>query len=244
MKFNSNFFENKSKENLIKYFILGKANTRNLIFGDNPTNCISLLHEQGKEIFKEAVSFEENNNFPIKLNEIFSELKYKSKRLMNLSAIETANGEGINIEKVKVSKTSINKKREIALQENSNSKIFKENEDLKVSNFSKFDDNNNFTCDICGCSFSNGQGLGGHMSRKHPNQSEKYQKKKQTRERRNSNREIIYKAKRILLKRFRQDYDHLINFSNGRKLIKKLVKENREEYLNIKGKIKITKNNS
>ena len=63
--------------------------------------------------------------------------------------------------------------------ENSNSKIFKENEDLKVSNFSKFDDNNNFTCDICGCSFSNGQGLGGHMSRKHPNQSEKYQKKKQ-----------------------------------------------------------------
>jgi hypothetical protein len=240
MKFNSTFFENKSKENLIKYFILGKANERILLFGDNPINSISLLHDQGKEIFKESISYENNNSFPIKLNEIFFEMKNKSKKLMNLPSIENINGDGINFDKIKTSKTSKNKKTIISLKEESNKAFFKDNEDLKKNNFNNYDDcnGNGFTCNICGLSFNNGQGLGGHMSRKHPNQSEKYQKKKLTRERRNNNREIIYRAKRILLKRFKQDYDHLINFSNGRRIIKKLVRENRDEYLTIKGKIK------
>ena len=127
------------------------------------------------------------------------------------------------------------------MKESSND-TFKNNGDLNVNPFGNVEDNDGFTCDICGVSFSNGQGLGGHMSRKHPNQSEKYKKKKETRDGRNNNRELIYKAKRILLKRFRHDYDNLISFSSGRRVIKKCVKENREEYLNIKRKIKIPKN--
>lgn len=99
-----------------------------------------------------------------------------------------------------------------------------------------------YDCEICGQIFSNGQGLGGHMSRKHPNQSEKYKSKKETRERRNSKREILYKAQKILLSRYRQDYEKLKLTQEGRRLIKKICKDHKTEYYQIKREVKTSRN--
>lgn len=96
-----------------------------------------------------------------------------------------------------------------------------------------------YVCDICNEVFSNGQGLGGHMSRKHPNQSVKYKFKKETREKRNLKREIIYEAKRKILKKYHENYDELMNSVEGRKLIKRICKENKDEYYRIKKEIKM-----
>ena len=96
-----------------------------------------------------------------------------------------------------------------------------------------------YICDICNEVFSNGQGLGGHMSRKHPNKSLKYKFKKETREKRNLKREIIYEAKRRILKKYNEIYDDLMITIEGRKLIKRICKDNKEEYYRIKREIKI-----
>ena len=101
-----------------------------------------------------------------------------------------------------------------------------------------------YECDICRQIFSNGQGLGGHMSRKHPNQSEKYKFKKETREKRNSKREMLYKAQRTLLTRYRQDYDKLKLQPEGRRLIKKICKDHEQEYYFIKKEVKSTRNSN
>lgn len=95
-----------------------------------------------------------------------------------------------------------------------------------------------YVCDICNEVFSNGQGLGGHMSRKHPNQSVKYKFKKETREKRNLKREIIYEAKRKILKKYHESYDDLMNSIEGRKIIKRICKDNKDEYYRIKKEIK------
>jgi hypothetical protein len=96
-----------------------------------------------------------------------------------------------------------------------------------------------YVCDICNEVFSNGQGLGGHMSRKHPNQSVKYKFKKETREKRNVKREIIYEAKRKILKKYHENYDELMNSIEGRKVIKRICKDNKDEYYRIKKEIKM-----
>lgn len=96
-----------------------------------------------------------------------------------------------------------------------------------------------YVCDICNEVFSNGQGLGGHMSRKHPNQSVKYKFKKETREKRNVKREIIYEAKRKIMKKYHENYDELMNSIEGRKLIKRICKENKDDYYRIKKEIKM-----
>lgn len=98
-----------------------------------------------------------------------------------------------------------------------------------------------YDCYICGQIFINGQGLGGHMSRKHPNQSERYKSKKETRERRNNKREILYRAQRILLKKYRQDYDKLKENAEGRKIIKKYCKDHKQEYYRLRKEVKFSR---
>jgi len=104
------------------------------------------------------------------------------------------------------------------------------------------DCNKGYKCEFCGSVFSNGQGLGGHMSRKHPNQSEKYKFKKETREKRNLKREYLYKAQRILLCKFNYDYDRLRNYKEGRKIIKKVCKDYKNEYYKLKKEVKVSRN--
>jgi hypothetical protein len=100
-----------------------------------------------------------------------------------------------------------------------------------------------FKCNLCHESFSNGQGLGGHMSRKHPNQSEKFIMKKKTRDRRIHKRMTLYEAKKKLLLTLNEDIDEILNDKvNGKKIIKDLVNENRKEYLVILRDLKKKRN--
>lgn len=114
------------------------------------------------------------------------------------------------------------------------------------ANIEKTEKNENETiegymCEICKQVFSNGQGLGGHMSRKHPNQSEKFKLKKETRDKRNAKREILYKSQRILLSRYTQNYDKLKEKIEGRRLIKQICKDHKQEYYQIKRELKANK---
>jgi hypothetical protein len=89
-----------------------------------------------------------------------------------------------------------------------------------------------YDCKFCDRNFNTGQGLGGHMSRVHPNQSTQYKNKMNIREGRSEQREILYEAKRRLLKIYGYNYDELIENSQ-KKFVKQLVFKNRKEYREI-----------
>ena len=217
-------------------------NEKFLTFGRNPLKTLSNLQHKGKRI-KEKDLLEVDKNE--ELNEVLSEIKIQCINFKKIPDITVFKREPIHMKEMKYFKSAWFCQLDNLYDDSTQRFLLQDsnNDERRVSPFGDVKDcnkNNNyrFICDICGDSFSNGQGLGGHMSRKHPNKSEKYKMKKETRERRNKSREIIYKAKRILLRKFNENYDNLINFAKGRKQIKKLVKENREEYLTIKRKIK------
>ena len=94
--------------------------------------------------------------------------------------------------------------------------IDKDNNDIDNPE-DEIDDNNNFLnkkrkqkkkhfktylCEFCNKAYSNGQGLGGHMSRIHPNQSYKYKDKIRIRREREEKREILLNIKRDLFKKY------------------------------------------
>ena len=97
-----------------------------------------------------------------------------------------------------------------------------------------------YDCKLCGRPFTTGQGLGGHMSRMHPNTSEQYKIKMNTRKVRSKQRELLVIAKRELLSQHGYDYDDLKKFSQ-KKLIKKIIRENKSEYRGILSKLKLKK---
>jgi hypothetical protein len=94
-----------------------------------------------------------------------------------------------------------------------------------------------YDCKFCDRNFNTGQGLGGHMSRVHPNQSIQYKNKMNIREGRSGQREILYEAKRRLLKIYGYNYDELIENSQ-KKFVKQLVFKNRKEYREILSQLK------
>jgi hypothetical protein len=89
-----------------------------------------------------------------------------------------------------------------------------------------------YNCDICNKQFETGQGLGGHMSRMHPNQSQKYKMKMEIRNNRTEFREIIYRAKKQILSKDGFDYEKLKK-SGDKKTINKIIKSNIYEYKEI-----------
>ena len=58
-----------------------------------------------------------------------------------------------------------------------------------------------YACEICGRKF-NRNGLGGHMSRAHPNKSKKFKKKKATKNARKGKLAILRKAQAIYRERY------------------------------------------
>ena len=149
---------------------------------------------------------------------------------------------------------------------NSNKKESKDNSEInnnKFENKNNIDDNNienniyfnnkkkkqkkkhfkTYLCEFCNKAYSNGQGLGGHMSRIHPNQSYKYKDKIRIRREREKKREKLLFIKRDLFKKYGFDYDKLINDKN-KAFIQKFLYEHNEEYRNIrKNQQKEIKNN-
>lgn len=162
------------------------------------------------------------------------------KKIINKEIKSNNNEINKNIDKTK--KTLKNKKQTKEADDNSSPIEESDYSNSKYSDEEDIEKLEGYNCDICGQIFSNGQGLGGHMSRKHPNQSEKYKFKKETRDKRNWKREILYKAQRILLCRFKQDYDKLKLSNEGRRLIKKTCKDHKQEYYRIKREVKSLRN--
>lgn len=85
-------------------------------------------------------------------------------------------------------------------------------------------------CHICGIKFDTGFALGGHMSRKHKNKSEKYSKKVKVREMRKKDREILHEARKKLLQIHNLDYEDLLKTPIGRKKIKAYLRGNKKIY--------------
>lgn len=95
-----------------------------------------------------------------------------------------------------------------------------------------------FCCEFCNETFTNGQGLGGHMSRKHKDKSLKFKHKKEVRNKREPLRNILIQAKKDLCKNHLLDYDEQVKTKNGKKLVKSLILENHEEFKKLKNELK------
>ncbi len=100
-----------------------------------------------------------------------------------------------------------------------------------------------YLCEFCNKAYSNGQGLGGHMSRIHPNQSYKYKDKIRIRREREKKREKLLIIKQDLFKKYGYNYDKLVKEKN-KSFIQQFLLVHNEEYKNIrKNQKKENKNN-
>ena len=90
-----------------------------------------------------------------------------------------------------------------------------------------------YLCEFCNKAYSNGQGLGGHMSRIHPNKSYKYKDKIRIRREREQKRENLLIIKRDLFKKYGYNFDKLLKDKN-RPFIQKFLSEHNEEYKNLR----------
>ena len=90
-----------------------------------------------------------------------------------------------------------------------------------------------YICEICNKALSNGQGLGGHMSRNHPNQSEKYKEKLSIRNKRLKSRKRLIKIKRLLFSKYNLSYDNFVK-NNEKVKIRKFLLSHKDEYRRMK----------
>ena len=90
-----------------------------------------------------------------------------------------------------------------------------------------------YICEICNKALSNGQGLGGHMSRNHPNQSEKYKEKLSIRNKRLKSRKRLIKIKRMLFSKYNLSYDNFVK-NNEKVKIRKFLLSHKDEYRRMK----------
>lgn len=95
-----------------------------------------------------------------------------------------------------------------------------------------------YECTICCKLFSTGQGLGGHMSRIHPNKSEKYKLKRTIRESRTDYRNTIIDAKRKILAKYGYDFDEMRKERKNKQVIKNILFKYNKEYKKLTKEIK------
>jgi hypothetical protein len=104
-------------------------------------------------------------------------------------------------------------------------KKFSKNNNKKI----KIQYQDDYDCKICFRKFQTGQGLGGHMSRMHPNCSEQYKSKMKIRRSRDRQRAILLEAKKKILSDNGHDYSKLKE-AGEKKLIKKILFQNKKEF--------------
>jgi hypothetical protein len=191
----------------------GKSNERKLNFGDSPFI-----------IYQNLAAF--LNNEIKKLNS--SETKPGDPGLATAFAKKTK-----NVNEIIQAMNKID-------QSISGLPVFKcpEKTKIKTKKLNKSENGKVFACELCDATFENGQGLGGHMSRTHPNSSVKFNKKKETREFREKKRNILYDAKAMLLSKYNLNYNDLSKTAEGKQIIRKTVKENKSEYMNLRKYLK------
>lgn len=98
-----------------------------------------------------------------------------------------------------------------------------------------------FPCDFCPATFSSHQGLGGHMSRSHKDQSLKFKKKKEIRNSRTAARDLLEEAKKVLCENNKFNYDELISSKQGKIKLKKIILQHEKEYKKIRKELKENK---
>jgi hypothetical protein len=103
---------------------------------------------------------------------------------------------------------------------------------------SKCKNKKSFKCDFCECVYANGQALGGHMSRSHPNQSRKYNMKKTIRDERSIYRDLIYQARKELFANHQLNYDEMVLKKENKSIIRQIRNENLKEYKDILDRLK------
>jgi hypothetical protein len=113
-------------------------------------------------------------------------------------------------------------------------------EEMNINKINNIKFNNNkrkkaFKCEFCNKIYYNGQGLGGHISRIHPNQSLKYKIRIKIRKERNEIRKRLFKIRKKLFIKYNKDYELLLK-NNRKQEIKKFLLEHKKEYRNIKRK--------
>ena len=93
-----------------------------------------------------------------------------------------------------------------------------------------------FKCEICGKMFVNYQTLGGHMSKIHPNCSEKYKKQNDIRKKREGQRKLLDLVKEKLFEKYNLNY-RLLKKNDEKEKIKTFIKAHQKEYEILKRKI-------
>ena len=231
----------KEKEKISDLYLIGKNLNEN-----NPVNLIRNFYSQIKsKILQIQKNYLSNNKEDVSLNkELCKELE---KLIISCNAITNTVTD--------YKKSGL--KRKVFQEENSEDKENKKNV-VKIMRINKnnseeenvedeLDDNillnkkrkpkkkhfKTYLCEFCNKAYSNGQGLGGHMSRIHPNQSYKYKDKIRIRREREEKRENLLNIKRDLFKKYGFDYDKLVTEKN-KVFIQKFLSEHNEEYKNIR----------
>ena len=86
-----------------------------------------------------------------------------------------------------------------------------------------------FKCEICQKMFANYQTLGGHMSKIHPNCSEKYKKQNNIRKQREGQRKLLDLVKEKLFEKYKLNY-RLLKKNDEKEKIKSFIKAHQKEY--------------
>jgi hypothetical protein len=204
-------FDNSALNNqYIRYFNYEKSNGVKLTFGENPLNIFQdYLSWLRREQNKQKEKLERTQSKEL-CKEIVKTLNEISGTMSSLPIIICPK----LTPSVQIPIVKKNKKR-----------IFKEQR-------------KRFKCDFCPECFDTGQGLGGHMSRKHKDKSEKFKKKKEIRNRREHLRNLLIEAKKKLCDKFMIDYEELMKSRQGKNHIKKLINEHLDDYKKYRNELK------
>ena len=118
-------------------------------------------------------------------------------------------------------------------QNNNINKIEEKDKDHNFITYAQFYIQSNggktFECEVCGKKFVNHQTLGGHMSKVHPNCSEKYKKLSNIRKQREGKRKKLDLVKAKLFEKYNLDYESMKEKDEKEK-IKSFIKDHQKEY--------------
>ena len=231
----------KEKEKISDLYLIGKNMNEN-----NPVNLIRNFYAQIKsKILQIQKNYLSSNKQDVSLNkELCKELEkliiscnaitntvtdYKKSGLKR-KVFQEENSEDMENKKnlVKIMRINKNNSEEENVEDELDDNIL-----LNKKRKPKKKHFKTYLCEFCNKAYSNGQGLGGHMSRIHPNQSYKYKDKIRIRREREEKRENLLNIKRDLFKKYGFDYDKLVTEKN-KVFIQKFLSEHNEEYKNIR----------
>ena len=247
----------KEKEKISNLYLIGDNINEN-----NPVNLIRNFYSQIKnKILTIQKNYLSNNKKALSVNaELLIELEklikscnaitntvtdYKKSGLKRKLFLEQSDDESKN-KNIKNNFTKEDKKSNKEINSENNKNPYTENKNNTENNTNEENNNQNskkrkqkkkhfktYLCEFCNKAYSNGQGLGGHMSRIHPNQSYKYKDKIRIRREREKKREKLLNIKQDLFKKYGYDYDKLVNDKN-KTFIQQFLSEHNEEYRNIR----------